>query len=84
MPELTVGTGRCRCAACGRSFGGVRAFDRHQRLTAGGRLVCREPSTLGMVERGGWWGQPVPAVASGVGRDGANGTAPVSVPSEVP
>ena len=51
MPTLTIGTGRCRCAACGRYFRGVGGFDTHQRLAEGGRLVCLDPATLGMAER---------------------------------
>ena len=83
-PVLTPGTGRCRCAACGRFFGGVGGFDVHQRLT-GARsasvLVCLDPATLGLVERGGWWVRAVPAFANGVGQGGANGPAAVPDPS---
>ena len=33
------------CSACHRTFTGVKSFDRHQRLTGGGR-VCLDPAGL--------------------------------------
>jgi len=72
-PPLPHGTGRCRCAAYGRSFGGVGGFDAHQRPDGAGAVVCLDPAGPGMVERGGWWGRGVPWIVNGVGRDGANG-----------
>ena len=49
MPELTVGSCRCRCAACGRFFGGVGA---HQRLglevdQSGGQVKVRSSNLSG-------------------------------------
>lgn len=37
---------RCECSACGRRFSSVRNFDRHQRLTQDGAVICRDPATL--------------------------------------
>ena len=71
-PPLPVGTNRCRCTACGRSFGGVGGFDAHQRLHDG-ELTCLDPATLGMVERGGWWVRETPRLMNGVGREPTNG-----------
>ena len=56
MPRLRPGSTQCRCAGCGRSFWSVAAFDRHQRLTAQGDVVCRDPAALGMVpNEAGFW-----------------------------
>jgi hypothetical protein len=56
------GDRRCRCAKCGRHFTTVGNFDRHQRVTKGGDVVCRDPAERGMVVRwsGGhaWWSLP--------------------------
>ena len=74
MTALTVGTSRCRCAACGRSFGGVGGFDAHQRLTAGGGLRCLDPATVGLViSPDGWWARQAPVLHNGVGRHAATG-----------
>lgn len=54
----------CHCASCGRSFGGVTAFDRHQTLTADG-VVCRDPATLGLRQSNGTWHRDMPARLQG-------------------
>lgn len=58
LTRLRVGSNRCRCGACGRFFGSVTAFDRHQRL-ARGDLRCLtddEMRARGMVRgAAGWW-----------------------------
>ncbi len=53
-PSLRPGSNRCQCCACGRFFGSVSAADRHQRLIDG-QVICRDPASLGMVEKHGWW-----------------------------
>jgi hypothetical protein len=37
---LPFGSPRCRCPKCGLYFTTETNFDRHQRLTAGGEVVC--------------------------------------------
>ncbi len=54
MPELTPGSNRCQCAACGRFFGSVSAADRHH-LLRNGQVICRDPASLGMIQQDGWW-----------------------------
>ncbi len=54
MPELTPGSNRCQCCACGRFFGSVSAADRHQ-LLRNGEVICRDPASLGMIQQDGWW-----------------------------
>lgn len=73
-PALTVGTSRCRCGACGRSFGGVGAFDMHQRLPEDGTLRCLDPVTVGLaLNPGGWWVRETPVLNNGVGQNAASG-----------
>jgi hypothetical protein len=55
---------RFRCAGCGRFFGGLTAFDRHQtesdqppRYT-----TCHNPADRGLVDRSGVWGRPAPVL----------------------
>ena len=77
MPELTIGTGRCRCGACGAFFGGVSGFDRHQRLGRDGALRCLDPATVGLtLSPDGWWCQEAPALNCGVGQDATNAGVP--------
>ena len=70
-PEVNIGPGssRCQCGRCGLAFSSVSAFDKHQRLTKDGSLVCRNPPTLGMVNRDGFWGMPGPENAPWRRRD---------------
>lgn len=49
----------CHCSGCHRTFGGIASFD-HHRID----FTCREPSTLGMVNRSGIWGRVAPSIAS--------------------
>jgi hypothetical protein len=55
------------CCACHLTFGGVRAFDMHQRLVDG-RVVCRTPEEAGLVvtrtfgDGGVVYGRPGPEV----------------------
>lgn len=44
-PKLKPGSGRCKCAECGRYFGGVRAFDLHRVGPANARS-CADPARL--------------------------------------
>lgn len=57
--RFTTGSVRCRCGGCGRHFGGVSAFDAHQRLTDAGDVLCIYPGTVGLTVmtdgRGAWW-----------------------------
>ena len=57
--RFSLGSLRCRCGGCGRHFGGVRAFDLHQRLTSDGDALCIYPGTIGLTvvtdPRGAWW-----------------------------
>lgn len=58
--RLRVGSSRCACAQCGRRFGGVVSFDRHQLLTDDG-VVCLGDEDLhrkGLRLVDGWWGRP--------------------------
>jgi len=44
----------CECIACGRIFGGLTSFDRHQRWTGRGEgavLVCQNPRDHGLRPR---------------------------------
>lgn len=68
-PVLTIGTNRCQCSGCGRFFGGVSAFDRHQKIAKDGSAICLDPAERGMVYRSGWWGQvgPDKHAFSGIG-----------------
>ena len=50
----------CLCTGCGRIFGGVSGFDKHQRLK-GGKIHCLDPSGLGMVEKDKIWRQKYPS-----------------------
>jgi len=43
--KLPVGTNYCKCAACGRYFGGVRGFDLHRVGPANARN-CADPASL--------------------------------------
>ena len=63
-PMLPPGTSRCKCTLCGRYFGGVGGFDLHQRDGEGGRTVCLDPATLGMVLSGGYWVRPTPGTVA--------------------
>lgn len=55
---LRPGSNRCRCAVCGRFFGSVTAFDKHQR-TGSGDVQCPtkdEVRTRGIVRSSAcWW-----------------------------
>ena len=53
-PLLPIGTNRCKCVLCHRYFGGTGGFALHQRDGEDGRIACLDPSTLGLVERGGY------------------------------
>lgn len=44
-PKLKPGTNFCKCAECGRYFGGVRAFDLHRTGPASARK-CADPAGL--------------------------------------
>jgi hypothetical protein len=60
---LSVGSLRCQCGRCGRHFGGVSAFDSHQRLDTGGFVLCIYPGDVGLSvitdTRGAWWSRPL-------------------------
>jgi hypothetical protein len=45
--DVTVAA--CQCAACGRPFTGIEAFDRHQRWI-GGVLTCADPAGLARLD----------------------------------
>lgn len=48
------------CAHCGRVFGGLTGFDRHQQLTPSG-LVCHDPASRGMAKKpNGRWSVATP------------------------
>jgi hypothetical protein len=54
--RLRPGSKQCRCGGCHRVFWSVSAFDRHQMLSGDGKVICRDPATLGMVQnRQGMW-----------------------------
>lgn len=57
--RFTIGSVRCRCGGCGRHFGGVTAFDSHQRLNDAGDVLCIYPGNVGLTiktdGRGSWW-----------------------------
>jgi len=55
--RFTPGSIRCQCMRCGLRFSSTSAFDFHQTVLDDGTVQCWEPSSLGMVERDGWWGQ---------------------------
>jgi hypothetical protein len=71
MKERTLrpGSVRCRCGRCGRHFGGLRAFDAHQRLDDKGCVLCLHPADVGLVVKtdkmGAWWSQPAPTLGTG-------------------
>ena len=45
---------RCYHRQCGRTFGGVTAFDRHLRLLKDHPwTVCLDPSDVGLIDNGG-------------------------------
>ena len=50
-PKLKPGTRFCQCAACGRYFGGVAAFDMH-RVGPMNNRKCADPASL-VTKRGG-------------------------------
>ena len=81
MTALTIGTGRCQCGACGAFFGGVGAFDLHQRLGKDGALRCLDPAMVGLtLNPGGWWVRRMPLLDNGVGQDATNAGVPASAP----
>lgn len=47
---------RCLCSGCGRVFSTVGNFDRHQ--TGVDPVVCHDPATRGLVEKGVVWRAP--------------------------
>jgi hypothetical protein len=54
--KLGHGSSRCVCTKCGDGFNSVAAFDKHQVLTDGGDVLCRDPTALGMARlEDGWW-----------------------------
>ncbi len=58
-PRLRVGSNRCRCAQCGRFFGSVTGFDKHQQRAPDGNARCLSENEMcgrGMVQgAAGWW-----------------------------
>ena len=57
---------RCYHRQCGRTFGGVTAFERHLRLLKGHPWTeCLSPVEVGLVDRDGVWGVATPAKAFG-------------------
>ena len=57
---------RCYHRQCGRTFGGVTAFEKHLRWHKSEPWTdCVEPEGVGLVEREGVWGVPTPAGAFG-------------------
>lgn len=62
-------TRAAHCAACHRTFGGVRGFERHRK-----NFTCVDPSTVGLVlieqDHGDplWCRQDIPILASGTRR----------------
>jgi hypothetical protein len=50
----------CECAACGRKFSCVSAFDQHQTMGDGsfGSVTCNAPEHRGLVIRDGRWRWP--------------------------
>lgn len=58
--RLPPGTNRCRCAGCGRYFGGVNGFERH-RVS----FNCIDPASVGLVLNSrGYWVRPAPRLAA--------------------
>jgi hypothetical protein len=55
---LRPGSRRCQCCRCGLAFSSPSGFDRHQSLDGNGDVLCRNPASLGMVCRDGFWGMP--------------------------
>jgi hypothetical protein len=49
------------CTACHRHFGGLTAFDAHQ--TDSEPVVCKDPASVGLIDRDGVWGRPAPETA---------------------
>lgn len=45
---------QAHCSVCHRTFGGVRAFDRHR-----SKGTCVDPAPLGYIERGGVWREAI-------------------------
>lgn len=59
-PQLPYGTNRCRCAGCGRYFGGADGFDRHRV-----NFRCLDPATMGLsLNMAGYWVRPAPRMAA--------------------
>lgn len=56
--KLTVGSGKSQCGRCGLAFTSVSGFDKHQRLTKDGSIICLNSETVGLIERDGWWSFP--------------------------
>lgn len=67
---------RAFCNGCRRTFGGVSAFDLHQRDSNEPPYVrCLDPSGVGLVERDGVWRRPPPdrrKQATPAAREGAS------------
>jgi hypothetical protein len=78
-PLLPPGSNRCLCDGCGRYFGGVRAFDRHQTARRDGTTICHDPATRKLVFDGRYWAQPRPLfLGDGVPRLRTKPPTPVS------
>jgi len=61
-----TGMNVCHCAGCHRTFTGIRAFDRHQRVVDPPASCCLDPALIRRRDgtpalqpnSKGWWGEP--------------------------